>query len=730
MAKNSDKDSKDILPSSDDQFSNRRQIEDETGIVRSCVDFKESTSDLTEDSEFKNINNNDRTTNIDSPSAAGLNTRKKFFPSPLTPVSQHSSHSFDSEQNGINPSSCSASSSIDSAEYQKSLKKLEQQLQKSMVFAMKDYNNLAETDDVKEIIERLAQTSTKESRSLVKILQKQVGAYKKQVCKLEREIVEKEECILSYVSNKKEEVRKVEGNDNSSSSNSSCVKSDTELNTTTDAIVDSSYIPLNDVHSDIETSPSFHNTPLVDNVSPEKDLFPTKDTGHNHFLLLSQEVCSDFQEQLSSTNSKLSHTVQKLDHTQEDIAAIKVRLAEVEDHVVEQQTKNNEVTKKNTNPVPEIIHHPNLFRRQSTQVVSNIYAVEEEEEIGCMEVKADGLLQEKFDTAQERIQSLELSKKTLSDRSQMDAIRIKKLEEEVQTLESKLRSGGEGSMIMAPPAPVFSPASLSLNTNFENDYYENPNGSMLDTSSAIFTSPLSETSPSFFTPRSLNHSNSSSSKNRYNYSSRGRNLFYSNTTSSTPTFVSSTPPQPPSHIVDSACSIATEDSASYSYDTHTVTSTLGTGSLTNITQTTHDSNPSVLVSELKNLSKKSFLQREHNAQLLQKITNLSGYVQVCCRIRPMSANEIDEHDYETYVEPWSETEIGCRTSSDSLMTVAKKRRSNEAQQQGNSKRWQSFSFDKVWGPDLNQLHVCQDVEPFAMSVIDGYNCCVLAYGSR
>lgn len=40
----------------------------------------------------------------------------------------------------------------------------------------------------------------------------------------------------------------------------------------------------------------------------------------------------------------------------------------------------------------------------------------------------------------------------------------------------------------------------------------------------------------------------------------------------------------------------------------------------------------------------------------------------------------------------------------------------------------SFTIDKVWGPDSRQRDVFQDVEPMALSVVDGYNACIFAYG--
>ena len=42
--------------------------------------------------------------------------------------------------------------------------------------------------------------------------------------------------------------------------------------------------------------------------------------------------------------------------------------------------------------------------------------------------------------------------------------------------------------------------------------------------------------------------------------------------------------------------------------------------------------------------------------------------------------------------------------------------------------WKSFEFDKVWDEDAKQVDVFADVEPLALSAVDGYNACIFAYG--
>jgi hypothetical protein len=117
--------------------------------------------------------------------------------------------------------------------------------------------------------------------------------------------------------------------------------------------------------------------------------------------------------------------------------------------------------------------------------------------------------------------------------------------------------------------------------------------------------------------------------------------------------------------------------------------------------------PKRISDELRAVYKKYCAQREYNAQLLSKILSLQGNIQVFCRIRPMKLIEI-EKGYRSVVEALSEAELGCFDSR--------------------TKSWKSFGFDRVWGPDQSQQSVFQDVEPLALSVVDGYNACIFAYG--
>ena len=114
-----------------------------------------------------------------------------------------------------------------------------------------------------------------------------------------------------------------------------------------------------------------------------------------------------------------------------------------------------------------------------------------------------------------------------------------------------------------------------------------------------------------------------------------------------------------------------------------------------------------LENAVRNMAKKMDAQKTHNAQLLQRILQLQGNIQVCARIRPMSDEE-SQRGFHEVAQSLGETEVGCFDER--------------------TQKWKSYAFDKVWGPETSNRDVFQDVEPLALSVIEGYNACIFAYG--
>ena len=127
----------------------------------------------------------------------------------------------------------------------------------------------------------------------------------------------------------------------------------------------------------------------------------------------------------------------------------------------------------------------------------------------------------------------------------------------------------------------------------------------------------------------------------------------------------------------------------------------------NVEEVLQSNNPDMIADEFRSLAKKVSTQKSHNAELLARILKLQGNIQVCCRIRPMSMHESQNGLHEV-AQSLSETEVGCFDER--------------------TQTWKSYAFDKVWGPETKQPDVFRDVEPMALSVIDGYNSCIFAYG--
>jgi kinesin family protein C2/C3 len=99
------------------------------------------------------------------------------------------------------------------------------------------------------------------------------------------------------------------------------------------------------------------------------------------------------------------------------------------------------------------------------------------------------------------------------------------------------------------------------------------------------------------------------------------------------------------------------------------------------------------------------LERQRNAELLSKIQEVKGNIQVLCRFRPTWS---DERQAMQVVDALQTDEAGFYDKR--------------------SKTWRSFRFDRVLGDHEGQMSVFQEVEPLALSVIDGFNACIFAYG--
>eukprot|EP01121_Diplochlamys_sp_Union-15-3_P006367 TRINITY_DN16864_c0_g1_i1.p1 TRINITY_DN16864_c0_g1~~TRINITY_DN16864_c0_g1_i1.p1 ORF type:complete len:655 (-),score=116.43 TRINITY_DN16864_c0_g1_i1:46-2010(-) len=103
----------------------------------------------------------------------------------------------------------------------------------------------------------------------------------------------------------------------------------------------------------------------------------------------------------------------------------------------------------------------------------------------------------------------------------------------------------------------------------------------------------------------------------------------------------------------------------------------------------------------EDLQTKFIEETVHRRELFNKLQELKGNIRVFCRVRPLAPDEIAHNDN-------SVLEI-C--SDDTLQLLTKQ-----------------FTFDRVFSPHFTQEQVFSYVEPLVQSFLDGFNCCIFAYG--
>lgn len=101
-------------------------------------------------------------------------------------------------------------------------------------------------------------------------------------------------------------------------------------------------------------------------------------------------------------------------------------------------------------------------------------------------------------------------------------------------------------------------------------------------------------------------------------------------------------------------------------------------------------------------------ESKERKQLYNKLLELKGNIRVFCRCRPLSAQEVAEGAVSVAeFDTAKDSEISIRTN-------------------GASKK--VFKFDSVFTPEAGQVDVFADTAPVVVSVLDGYNVCIFAYG--
>ncbi|CAL8164423.1 unnamed protein product [Prunus armeniaca] len=115
-----------------------------------------------------------------------------------------------------------------------------------------------------------------------------------------------------------------------------------------------------------------------------------------------------------------------------------------------------------------------------------------------------------------------------------------------------------------------------------------------------------------------------------------------------------------------------------------------------------------LVAECEDLKVKYNEEQAKRKKLFNEVQEAKGNIRVFCRCRPLSKEEMA---------------AGCKTVVD---FEAAKDGCLGFLTGGSTKR--SFKFDRVYTPKDDQVDVFVDASPMVVSVLDGYNVCIFAYG--
>lgn len=116
----------------------------------------------------------------------------------------------------------------------------------------------------------------------------------------------------------------------------------------------------------------------------------------------------------------------------------------------------------------------------------------------------------------------------------------------------------------------------------------------------------------------------------------------------------------------------------------------------------------VLGTEHELLKKKYVEECSERKRLYNEVIELKGNIRVFCRCRPLNQDEIAKGSTSTVeFDPSHEKELQIISSDSSR---------------------KQFKFDHVFGPQDNQETVFAQTAPIVISVLDGYNVCIFAYG--
>ncbi|XP_071725501.1 kinesin-like protein KIN-14S [Rutidosis leptorrhynchoides] len=112
--------------------------------------------------------------------------------------------------------------------------------------------------------------------------------------------------------------------------------------------------------------------------------------------------------------------------------------------------------------------------------------------------------------------------------------------------------------------------------------------------------------------------------------------------------------------------------------------------------------------ESEMLKKRCYLECSERRRLYNEVIELKGNIRVYCRCRPLNSDEIAK---------------GCTSVVD-----FESAQENEIKIIGTDSSKKQFKFDHIFRPDDNQDAVFTQTSPLVVSVLDGFNVCIFAYG--
>ncbi|PWA81070.1 P-loop containing nucleoside triphosphate hydrolases superfamily protein [Artemisia annua] len=113
-------------------------------------------------------------------------------------------------------------------------------------------------------------------------------------------------------------------------------------------------------------------------------------------------------------------------------------------------------------------------------------------------------------------------------------------------------------------------------------------------------------------------------------------------------------------------------------------------------------------SECEMLKKRCHLECSERRRLYNEVIELKGNIRVFCRCRPLNNDEIAK---------------GCTAVVDFDSSL-----DNELKIIGADSSKKQFKFDHIFRPEDNQEAVFEQTSPLVVSVLDGFNVCIFAYG--